>query len=54
MQELIELALKRIDNLERLVEKYFKILKVDNELDFIVKGTYLTDEQVEEIVSGAY
>ena len=54
MQELLELALKRIDNLERLVENYFKILKVDNELDFIVKGTYLMPEELNALVEGNF
>ena len=54
MEELLELALKRIDNLEKLVEKYFHILKVDNELDFILRGTYLTEEDVNNIITGNY
>ena len=52
MQELLELALKRIEDLEKKVEKYFSILKVDNELDFILKGTYITDDDVQKIIEG--
>ena len=54
MQELIELALKKIENLEKLIEKHYQMLNVDNELDFIVKGTYVTEEEVNKIVNGEY
>ncbi len=52
MQELIELALKRIEMLEKKVEKYFSMLKVDNELDFIWRGTYVTEEDIQKILEG--
>ncbi len=52
MQDLIELALKRIDALEKKVEKYFSLLKIDNELDFILKGTYVTEEDIQKIIEG--
>ena len=54
MQELIDLALKRIDVLERKVEMYYKLLKVDNELDFIIKGTYVLQEDYDKIMAGDY
>ena len=54
MQELIELCLKRITDLEKLLEKYYRILKVDNELDFILKGTYFMDEELENVMTGNY
>jgi len=52
MQELLELALKRIEELEKKIEMYFSMLKVDNELDFILKGTYITKEDVDKIMEG--
>lgn len=52
MEELLELALKRIENLEKKVEKYFHILKIDNELDFVLNGTYLSEDDVGKIISG--
>ena len=52
MQEMLEQLLKRIEMLEKRVEKYFSILKIDNELDFILNGTYITNEEVEKIVEG--
>jgi len=54
MEELIEMALKRISDLEKRLEKYFQLLKVENELDFILKGTYLTNEDIDNILSGNY
>lgn len=54
MQELLDLALKRIENLEKLVDRYFRILKIDNELDFIIKGTYLKAEDIVAITEGKY
>lgn len=52
MQELLELLLKRVEMLEKKVEKYFSLLKVDNELDFIIKGTYICEEDIEKILEG--
>ena len=52
--ELLELALKRLDNLERKLEKYFDILHITNELDFILKGGYIFEEDISEILSGNY
>ena len=54
MEEMVELAFKKILNLERLLERYFKILKVENELDFVLKGTYLFDEDLNGVFSGEY
>lgn len=52
MQQLIELALKRIETLEKKLEKYYTMLKFENEIDFILKGTYVTAEEIENIVQG--
>ena len=52
MEELIELALKRIEELEKKLEKYFSILNVGNELDIILKGTYVLQSDIENIVAG--
>lgn len=54
MEEMIEMALSKIADLERLMQKYFKILKVDNELDFVLKGTYLEDVDLDDVMSGRY
>ena len=52
MKELLELLLKRVEALEKKVEKYYSMLKVDNELDFILRGTYVTDEDIQKIIEG--
>ncbi len=54
MDENLELALNRIAELERKIEKYFEILQVQNELDFILKGGYLLDADISSIISGEY
>ena len=54
MEELLELALKRISDLEKKLEKYYHLLKVQNELDFILKGTYVLNTDIEEVLSGNY
>ena len=47
MEEMIELALNKIGELEKKVEKYFEILEVKNELDFILKGSYVLKEELD-------
>lgn len=54
MDEMLELALKRLDELEKKVERYFKLLEVNNEIDFILKGGYVFKEDVDAIVAGTY
>lgn len=54
MDEMLELALKRLDELEKKVERYYKLLEVNNEIDFILKGGYVFKEDVEAIVAGTY
>ena len=54
MDEMLELALKRLDELEKKVERYYKLLEVNNEIDFILKGGYVFEEDVDAIVAGTY
>lgn len=54
MQEMLDLALKKIENLEQKLERYYSLLKVENELDYILKGTYLKDKDLEGILTGNY
>lgn len=54
MEEDFESALKRIAELERKIEKYFEILQVQNEIDFILKGSYVFEDEIEQIISGNY
>jgi len=50
----IELLLKRISNLEKKLEQYFNYLKIDNELDFILNGTYILKDEIYNLVNGLY
>lgn len=52
MEEMVELALKKIKELEKKLEKYYKKLKIENEIDFINKGTYLLIEDIEKLLNG--
>lgn len=54
MDEMLELALKRLDELEKKVERYYKLLEVNNEIDFILKGGYVFKEDIDVIVAGTY
>ena len=50
----IEHLLKKINELEKRIENYFNHLKIDNELDFILKGTYVLRGEVLNIINGLY
>lgn len=51
-EELLELALKKIAELEKKVEIYFNALKVSNELDFVLKGGYILESDLDTVVFG--
>lgn len=51
-EEMLELALSRIAMLEQKLERYFQLLNVENELGFILKGTYILESDVEKILNG--
>ena len=52
MQELLDLILKKISVLEKKIEKYYQMLKIDNELTFIINGTYCLEEDVNNLIQG--
>ena len=54
MQEQLEIILKRIQELEKRLERYYEILEITNELDFILNGTYVVDEEIGKILEGNY
>ena len=54
MQELVELALKKIDVLEKKLERYYSLLKIDNEIDFVLNGTYITEQDLLDMLDGNY
>ena len=52
--DLLELSYKKILELEKKLEYYFDMLKVENEVSFILKGTYLLESEIENILNGTY
>lgn len=44
---------QQIYNLQKKVELYFELLQCKNELDFVVKGSYLVNE-LTNVVNGNY
>ena len=54
MEEMLELAFRRINELEKKIERYYKLLNITNELDFILNGTYVIKNDLESIMSGNY
>ncbi len=54
MEELIQLVIKKIADIEKKLEKYYQLLKTENELNFILNGTYLLNQDIENILIGNY
>lgn len=52
--ELLELTYKKVMELEKKIELYYELLKVENELEFILKGSYFLEEELENILNGTY
>ena len=53
-EDLLMQALKKIDDLSKKLEKYYDLLHIENELDFILNGTYIVESDIDNIVSGNY
>lgn len=51
-KDMIELLLKRLNDLEKKLERYYKVLKIDNELSSILNGTYCFEKDVENLLLG--
>lgn len=54
MEEELELALQKIAELEKKMEKYYDLLFVENELDFILRGSYIFEDDLDKILAGNY
>ena len=52
--DLLELSYTKILELEKKLEYYFDMLNVENEISFILNGTYLLESEVEKILNGTY
>jgi len=52
--DMVKMQFKKLMDLEKKLESYFKMLKVDNELTFIMNGTYLVEDELQNILNGIY
>lgn len=52
--ELLELTYKKVVELEKKLELYYELLKVENELEFVLKGSYFLEEELDAILNGTY
>ena len=54
VDEIILKVMKKNEELSNKLERYYQFLKFDNELDAIIKGVYVTDGEIENILKGIY
>lgn len=54
MEESFDTLFKRLSNLDKRLEKYYKKLYLQNELDFIMNGTYILKDELDKILDGTY
>ena len=54
MDNFVEILFKRLNALEKKMEKYYRVLYIENELDFILNGTYIFEEDLAGILDGNY
>lgn len=52
MNDLLVEALRRIEALEKKLEQFYELLQCDNELDWIWRGTYIPEEELEQFWEG--
>lgn len=51
---MIDYALKKIQELEKRLEKYYQHLLITSELDLILKGTYILEADIDNVLNGTY
>lgn len=55
MSELmIEQLNQRVFNLEKKIETYYRLLKIEDELDFVLNGNYYLNDEIGKILIGDY
>ncbi len=54
MRNEYDLILKKLNDLERRLELYYQLLFIRDDLDLVLKGKYVTSEQMEGIYDGTY
>lgn len=51
---LLEILLKKVNELEKKLELYYELLKIENEISFILNGTYCFESEIDAVVNGTY
>ncbi len=50
----LDLTNKKVLNVEKRVEEYYQLLAFESELDFILKGCYILQSDIDDILEGNY
>lgn len=50
----IEIIQVRLARLEKRLEMYYQLLYMQNELDFVLKGGYIMEADLQKILDGNY
>ncbi len=53
-EDLLLETMKKVAELEKRIENYFQLLRIENELDFIMNGTYILNRDINDIMTGNY
>lgn len=54
MIENFDALFKRLIDLDKRLEKYYKKLYLENEIDFVMNGTYILKDELDKILDGNY
>ena len=52
--ELLNLQIKKLNEMEKRLEFYFKRLKFENEISSILNGTYVLESEIQAVLNGIY
>ncbi len=50
----LDLTNKKVFGVEKRLENYYQFLLIENELDFILKGCYFLQEDLDNVLEGIY
>lgn len=53
-EQMIEQLNQRVFNLEEKIETYYRLLKIEDELDFVLNGNYYLNDEIGKILIGDY
>lgn len=52
--ELLEFTYSKLLELEKKLEHYYSMLRIENEINFILNGTYILECDIENVLKGTY